>query len=158
MSKSKETLYQELVEQIDAVLAEETDPLIWMATLSCLIRRQLNFFWVGFYVAHGEELRVGPYQGTLGCLRISFSRGVCGAAARTKRTVLVANVHEFPGHIACDGRSQSEIVVPVLDDQNKLRAVLDIDSDRLETFDTVDQEYLERIAASMKGLAWNAPG
>ena len=157
MSKNKETLYQELVEQIDAVLADETDALVWMSTLSCLIRRRMGFFWVGFYVVHGEELRVGPYQGTLGCLRIPFSRGVCGAAARAQQTVRVANVREFPGHIACDSCSQSEIVVPVFDDKERLRAVLDIDSDQPATFDSLDQNYLERIISSMKVLEWNAP-
>ena len=107
-----------------------------------------TFFWTGFYVvdqAKERELVVGPYQGTLGCLRIAFSRGVCGAAAASGQTQLVPDVHAFPGHIACDGRSQSEVVVPVFDASGALIAVLDVDSDRPAAFDEVDVEWLERI-------------
>jgi GAF domain-containing protein len=125
-----------------------------MATVSCLIKQRLNFFWVGFYRMVDGELRIGPYQGTLGCIRIPANKGVCGASASRRQTILVPDVHQFPGHIACDFRSQSEIVVPVFDKEDKVRAVLDIDSDRREDFGPVDQHYLESLAARMKGLEW----
>ncbi len=154
---SKEQKYQNLLREIESVLEGERDPVVWMSTLSCLLRQEMGFFWVGFYRFVGGELLIGPYQGTLGCLRISLDRGVCGAAASQRRTFLVPNVHQFPGHIACDSRSQSEIVIPVLDGKGELKAVLDVDSDRLSDFDSVDQHYLETIVAGMRGLEWNCP-
>ena len=107
-----------------------------------------RFFWTGFYVVDPlkpDELVVGPYNGTLGCLRIPFGKGVCGACAATGETQLVPDVHAFPGHIACDSRSNSEIVVPVRDANGKLVAVLDVDSTEYDAFDKVDQEWLEAI-------------
>jgi GAF domain-containing protein len=107
-----------------------------------------HYFWTGFYVVDPdkrEELVVGPYQGTLGCLRIAFGRGVCGTAARSRQTQVVADVHAFPDHIACDSRTQSEIVVPVVDAQGHLIAVFDVDSDRPAAFDDLDAQWLERI-------------
>ena len=110
------------------------------------------FIWTGFYLVDatkGDELVVGPYQGKLGCLRIAFGRGVCGAAAAERRTQLVEDVHAFPGHIACDGRSNSEIVVPVADADGRLIAVLDIDSDQFAAFDQTDATALERLVKSV---------
>ncbi len=146
--------YHELKRAAAAILNEETDPLAWMATLSCLIRETMGFHWVGFYVVREGELVVGPYQGTLGCLRISFDRGVCGACARRRETVIVPDVHAFPGHIACDSRSRSEIVSPVLDGDGRLRAVLDIDSDQLNSFDEEDRLHLEELLSGMRNLKW----
>ncbi len=151
---NKEDAYRRLKRSVDAVLAGEREPIVWMATLACLIREQMDFFWVGFYIVRDGELAVGPYQGSLGCLRISFDRGVCGACARRKETVIVPDVHAFADHIACDSRSRSEIVVPVLDSAGQLRAVLDIDSDRLAAFDDVDGRHLEDIVSAMRDLPW----
>lgn len=152
----REDLYEELLREAESVLEGEADPVVWMATLSCLIKQKLGFFWVGFYRLVDGHLRIGPYQGTLGCLRIELNKGVCGAAAARRKTVLVSDVHQFPGHIACDANSESEIVVPVFDRENRLRAVLDIDSDKLDDFSPVDQRYLEQLIASMKDAEWTS--
>lgn len=125
-----------------------------MATLACLIREKLQHFWVGFYRVVGDELAIGPYQGTLGCLRISFDRGVCGACATRRETVIVPDVHRFPGHIACDARSKSEIAAPVFDRRGRLRAVLDVDSAELNAFDDCDRQNLEIIVDWMRDLEW----
>ena len=124
-----------------------------MATVACLLDQTFDYyFWTGFYVVDplkDRELVIGPYQGTLGCLRISYDRGVCGAAARTGETQLVEDVHAFPGHIACDSRSESEVVVPVLDKDGVLIAVLDVDSDKPAAFDEIDARALEAIVAQV---------
>jgi L-methionine (R)-S-oxide reductase len=146
-SQVKEAIYRQVKRQVEGILEGENEPVAAMATIACLLHQALStYYWTGFYrvVAPGELL-IGPYQGTLGCLRISFDRGVCGAAARSKQTVIVPDVHEFPGHIACDPRARSEIVVPVFDRRGELIAVLDVDSDQLAAFDKVDQTWLENI-------------
>jgi GAF domain-containing protein len=139
--------YAELLGQVDAVLEGIDDDVAAMATISSLIHNSLGHLWTGFYrvVEPGRLLRIGPYQGTLGCMEIEFGRGVCGTAAQEKRTVIVEDVNAFAGHIACDARSQSEIVVPVFDSARNLLAVLDIDSDQVGTFGDEDREGLERI-------------
>jgi len=151
---SKAELYEDVRKQIRAVIAGETSRTARYATASCLLRETFGdrYFWTGFYLvdeAKGDELVVGPYQGTMGCLRIPFGKGVCGAAAATGETQLVADVHAFPGHIACDSRSNSEIVVPVRDPDGKLAAVLDVDSTEFGAFDTEDQAGLEAICADL---------
>src|SRR5215218_2696509 len=148
----KPDAYAQLHAQTEAVLAGVDDPIAAMATMSALLHHGFGHLWTGFYrvVEPGRLLRVGPYQGTLGCLEIAFGRGVCGAAAASRRTVVVEDVHAFPGHIACDGRSVSEIVVPVFDASGALVAVFDVDSEHRGTFDAADQEGLERL------LAWFA--
>ena len=150
--EEKEALYRTVHEQLEAVLAEEDDLLSAMASTACLLHNAFPYYyWTGFYRRVGEaELRVGPYQGTLGCLRIAFGRGVCGTAALERRTVLVPDVHAFPGHIACDAASASEIVVPVLDADGELVAVLDVDSDLPDAFDETDREALERMVALLR--------
>jgi GAF domain-containing protein len=140
--------------QVRAVLGAERDPVLWMSTLVCLIREEMGFFWVGFYRFVDGELVVGPYQGSLACLRIARGQGVCGACAERKETIIVEDVHRFPGHIACDLRSQSEIVVPVFDENDRLKAVLDIDSVELRSFDETDRRHLEEIVEMMRSLAW----
>jgi len=144
--------YGEVAQDIAAVLEGETNQTARMATVASMLANSFeHYFWTGFYVVDPEkpsELVVGPYQGTLGCLRIAFGRGVCGAAAQTGQTQLVADVHAFPGHIACDGRSQSEIVVPVFDGQGRLIAVFDVDSDQPAAFGIEDQQGLEQILAA----------
>ena len=149
----KAARYAEVETEILAVLDGEPDRVARMATVSSMLADAFpGFFWTGFYVvdpAKGAELVVGPYQGTLGCLRIPFGRGVCGAAAATGRTQIVDDVHAFPGHIACDSRSASEIVVPVIDASGALIAVLDVDATEKAAFDAVDAEWLERLMSKV---------
>ena len=139
--------YRTLETQLESVLAGIDDPIAGMATISALLHNGFGHLWTGFYrvVEPGRLLRVGPYQGTLGCLDIEFGKGVCGTAAARRETVIVADVHAFPGHITCDTRSRSEIVVPVLDGRGDLIAVLDIDSDRPGAFDDADRHGLEGL-------------
>lgn len=143
--------YAEVEEEILAVLEGEPNLTARMATVSSMLADAFPaFFWTGFYVVdpdRPEELVVGPYQGTLGCLRIPFERGVCGAAARARATQVVEDVNAFAGHIACDSRSASEIVVPVLDRAGALIAVLDVDAVTPAAFDAVDAAALERLVA-----------
>jgi L-methionine (R)-S-oxide reductase len=143
----KADAYRELRRHAEAVLAGVDDDICGMATLSCLLHHAFGHLWTGFYrvVQPGKLLRVGPYQGTLGCLEIAFGRGVCGTAAARGETVVVPDVHAFPGHITCDGRSASEIVVPVWGRGAELLAVLDIDSEHRGTFDEVDRRELEAL-------------
>jgi GAF domain-containing protein len=143
----REEAYRQLDEQVRAVLADIDDPIAGMATISALVHHAFAHLWTGFYrvVEPDALLRVGPYQGTLGCLDIAFGRGVCGTSALERRTVIVDDVTAFPGHITCDARSRSEIVVPVMDHAGALIAVFDIDSDAPGAFDERDREGLERI-------------
>lgn len=144
--EQKHEAYQKAMADIDAVLAGESQMILKMATINCVLQEHFPaFFWVGFYCVHNGGLVVGPYQGTLGCLHISFERGICGRAARLQETQIVADVHSDPAHIACDSRTNSEIVVPVFDPEGRLIAVLDIDSTAFATFDAVDQSYLEGL-------------
>jgi GAF domain-containing protein len=148
---AKEERYGEVAAMIEAAIAGEPDLLAGMTTVVCLLHNAFPYyFWTGFYRRVGPtRLLVGPYQGTMGCLEIDFARGVCGAAARERRTQLVADVHAFPGHIACDSASASEIVVPVLDARGELIAVLDVDSTLPAAFDETDQRWLERIVGML---------
>ena len=152
--------YRELDAQLAALLAGERDAIANLANTSALLYAalpQLN--WAGFYLLHPSprdgadggsgELVLGPFQGKPACVRIALGRGVCGTAAATRRTVLVPNVHEFPGHIACDSASNSEIVLPLIADNGELLGVLDLDSPVLERFDAIDQQGLERIVATL---------
>lgn len=146
--------YAALRQEVAAVIAGEANRTARYATAACLIAQAFpdRFFWTGFYLvdeAKHDELIVGPYQGTLGCLRIPFDKGVCGAAAARRETVLVPDVHAFPGHIACDSRSNSEIVVPVFDATGALAAVLDVDSTQFNAFDAIDQAGLEAICRDL---------
>ncbi|HBU62180.1 MAG: diguanylate phosphodiesterase [Oceanicaulis sp.] len=148
--ETKAEAYIRIGKEIAAIVAGETSRTARYATAACLLAHNFGprFFWTGFYVVDPQkpqELVVGPYQGTLGCLRIPFGRGVCGAAAQSGETQLVRDVEAFPGHIACDSRSRSEIVVPVLDADGALAAVLDVDSAELDAFDAEDQAGLEAI-------------
>jgi GAF domain-containing protein len=149
LTGSKAARYAAVGEEIAAVLAGEPNLTARMATVAAMLAASFDhYFWTGFYVVDPEkpdELVVGPYQGTLGCLRIAFGRGVCGTAARSRQTQVVEDVHAFPGHIACDSRSASEIVVPVVDAQGRLIAVFDVDSAQPAAFDRTDAEGLEKI-------------
>ena len=149
-------MYHEVQGQILAVLDGEENLTARMATVACLLAQAFpdRFFWTGFYVVDPvktEELVVGPYQGTLGCLRIAYGRGVCGAAAATGETQVVDDVHALKNHIACDSRSNSEIVVPVFGPDGNLIAVFDIDSIQFGAFDELDKSCLEAIMASVFG-------
>ena len=146
----KAAAYRECYDAIAAVWCDEggatLDDIALMATInSVLAHRFETFFWTGFYRVCGDRLVVGPYIGTVGCLQIEFGRGVCGTAAQRRETIVVPDVNAFPGHIACDPSSKSEIVVPVFGAEGELIAVLDVDSNRLNAFDEEDRAGLERI-------------
>ncbi len=146
----KRAAYEQALQGIYANLEGETDPVLKMATINCLLKTHLPYYyWVGFYLKSGERrLSVGPYQGTLGCLHIDYSRGVCGKAAREERTQIVKDTHALAHgseHIACDPNSRSEIVVPVFNPQRELIAVFDVDSTVEGSFDEIDQYYLKQL-------------
>lgn len=143
---SKEELYATLLPQIESVISNETDSIANMANVAACIKETFGFWWVGFYRVIEGELVLGPFQGPLACTRIRKGKGVCGTAWEKAATIIVPNVDEFPGHIACSSASKSEIVLPVVHD-NCVIAVLDIDSDKLDTFDQTDRYWLEKIAA-----------
>jgi GAF domain-containing protein len=152
----KKQAYDECYDAIAAIWRDEggkaLDDIALMATInSVLANRFKAFFWTGFYRVCDDRLVVGPYIGTVGCLQIEFGRGVCGTAAQRRETIIVDDVNAFPGHIACDPNSKSEIVVPVFDNKGKLIAVLDVDSDRLNAFDDDDRAGLERIVGLIRG-------
>jgi len=151
---AKTARYEEVAKEIASVIAGETSRTARYASAACLLAQAFapRYFWTGFYEVDPQkpdELVVGPYQGTLGCLRIPFARGVCGAAAATGETQLVEDVHAFPGHIACDSRTNSEIVVPVRDASGQILAVLDVDSEQPAAFDEIDKAGLEAICATL---------
>jgi L-methionine (R)-S-oxide reductase len=142
---SREQLYSEITPQIDALIAGERDLIANLANAAAALKEAFGFFWVGFYLAKGGELVLGPFQGPIACTRIAFDQGVCGHAYTTRQTVVVPDVDEFPGHIACSTAAKSEIVVPVFVDDQKVFGVLDVDSDRLNDFSEVDRTGLEGI-------------
>ena len=150
-ASEKAELYTDTRRRIDALLDGKTDWIAAMATVACELHHSFDHYdWTGFYRAVGDrQLLVGPYQGPHGCLHISFDRGVCGAAARTRETQRVPDVTKFPDHIACQSSTQSEIVVPVLTLDEELLAVLDVDSDALGAFDTTDQQHLEALCRDL---------
>jgi GAF domain-containing protein len=141
---SKTGKYQEIYKQIESVVGGETDQIANMANTAALLHEAFGFWWTGFYIVKGGQLVLGPFQGPVACTRIGFGKGVCGASWERRETIVVPDVHEFPGHIACSSLSQSEIVVPMFRD-NEVYAVLDIDSKELSTFDETDKDWLEKI-------------
>lgn len=142
---SKSTAYEELLNEVKSFIQDENDKIACMANVAALIHERFGFWWTGFYRVIGEELVLGPFQGPVACTRIRKGRGVCGTSWNENRTVIVPNVHEFPGHIACSSLSNSEIVVPVFDECGNVTGVLDIDSRDFDTFDETDAEWLEEI-------------
>ena len=142
----KEEKYRELLPKVRALVDGETDRIAKMANVAALLHLEMGFWWTGFYRVEGQELVLGPFQGPVACTRIPFGRGVCGTAWRERKTIVVPDVEQFPGHIACSSESRSEIVVPVWQG-DEIVAVLDIDSRELGTFDETDRHYLEQIAA-----------
>ena len=141
---SKTERYQNLYKQLESLVSGENDQIANMANTAALIHETFGFWWTGFYIVKGEQLVLGPFQGPVACTRIPYGKGVCGTSWQRQETIVVPDVEEFPGHIACSSLSRSEIVVPIFSD-NKVYAVLDIDSKELATFDDIDKEWLERI-------------
>ncbi len=149
MTMEKDEKYRLLTAQVKALVEGEDDEISLMANISAAIHETMGFFWTGFYIVKGNELRLGPFQGPVACMHIPFGRGVCGSAWQRAETIVVPDVEQFPGHIACSSLSRSEIVVPVFDRQHEVKAVLDIDSTNLSTFDETDRRWLEQIVACL---------
>lgn len=143
-------IYSELVPQIEALIAGEDDLVANLANIAAVLKEAFGFFWVGFYLKKGDQLVLGPFQGPLACTRINFGEGVCGHAYSIRETVIVPNVDEFPGHIACSSASRSEIVVPLFDLNGTVFGVLDVDSDQLDDFSDVDEQGLNKIMSLLK--------
>ena len=143
-SANKAEQFQSLIPQIEALLYGEPDVTANLANITAALKEQFKWFWVGFYLVKGDELVLGPFQGPVACTRIALGKGVCGAAWQQAKTLIVADVEAFPGHIACSSLSRSEIVVPIFYN-DKVVAVLDIDSEALSEFDKTDAQYLEQI-------------
>ena len=141
---NKTEKYELLCEQIKALIQNENDIIANMSNIAAVIHETFKFWWTGFYRVINNELVLGPFQGPVACTRIAYAKGVCGTAWKEGKTIVVEDVHEFPGHIACSSASKSEIVVPIIKD-NQVVAVLDIDSEKLATFDNIDKEWLEKI-------------
>ena len=147
---SKKEKYSALLPQVQAVMDSSVDIIANMANMAAMLHETFGFWWTGFYRVIGDELVLGPFQGPLACTRIAYGRGVCGTAWKEQHTIVVPDVEQFPGHIACSSASRSEIVVPVFQN-GKVIAVLDIDSDQLATFDETDKVYLEQMVQCFKG-------
>ena len=141
----KEEKYQLLVSQISSLINGEKDTTAVMSNVAAAIHQTMGFWWTGFYRVIGNELVLGPFQGPVACMHIPYGKGVCGTSWQRAETVIVPDVEQFPGHIACSSESKSEIVVPVFSSNGKVMAVLDIDSEHLATFDDIDRKYLEEI-------------
>lgn len=142
--------YEDLLPQIESLVSGVKYGISSLANVAAIIHRNLNFFWTGFYVVEGDTLLLGPFQGDTACIKIPKGKGVCGTAWALGKTIVVEDVEKFPGHIACSSLSKSEIVVPVFSKTGKITAVLDIDSDKLATFDETDKLYLEKVVAYLK--------
>jgi L-methionine (R)-S-oxide reductase len=150
-SADKQERYRTLIPQIEALVSGEPDLIANLANITAALRQTMNFFWVGFYLVKDNELVLGPFQGPIACTRIHLGKGVCGTAWKEKKTIIVPNVDEFPGHIACSSASKSEIVLPAFK-HDEVVMVLDVDSDVLNDFDTTDAEGLEQIMRIIERL------
>lgn len=144
-SSDKTEKYKTLIPQVEALVKGENDIIANLANIAAALKETFDFFWVGFYIVKGNELVLGPFQGPIACTRIAKGRGVCGAAWEKAGTILVPDVDKFPGHIACNSASRSEIVVPIIRN-GEVAFVLDVDSDQFGNFNSIDEEYLGRIA------------
>lgn len=144
-TKDRKIIYDEIVPQIAALVEGETDLTANLANTAAALKEAFGFFWVGFYLVKENQLVLGPFQGTIACTRIDFDKGVCGHCYMTRETVIVPNVEEFPGHIACSSASKSEIVLPIFDRRGEVFGVLDVDSDQLDDFSKTDAEGLQKI-------------
>jgi L-methionine (R)-S-oxide reductase len=150
-SVDKRERYETLIPQIEALVTGETDQVANFSNIVAALKQTMDFFWVGFYIVKNDQLVLGPFQGPIACTRIDFGKGVCGASWKQKKTILVPNVDEFPGHIACSSASKSEIVLPAFRN-GEVALVLDVDSDKLNDFDSVDQDALEQVMRIIEKL------
>jgi L-methionine (R)-S-oxide reductase len=148
-AQSKEELYKELIPQIKHLIQDEVDSIANLANIAAALKSAFDFFWVGFYLKKESQLVLGPFQGPVACTRINFDKGVCGASFTSKQTIIVPDVDQFPGHIACASASKSEIVVPIFKNDTII-GVLDVDSDHLDHFDQIDEKYLNEICGLLK--------
>ncbi len=146
-TSDRQTIYDEIAPQIEALVTGENDLVANLANITAVLKEAFNFFWVGFYLKKENQLVLNAFQGTLACTRIDFDKGVCGYAYTKRETVIVPNVDEFPGHIACASESKSEIVLPIFDKSGDVFGVLDVDSDKLNDFNEIDAEGLREIVA-----------
>ena len=151
-TKDRVTLFTALMPQIRELLHEEHDPVAAMANVTAALRQTFDWHWIGFYRVMGAELVLGPFQGPVACTRIGFGKGVCGAAWKEEKTIIVPDVETFPGHIACSALSKSEIVIPIRDSDGHIAAVLDIDSTVLNDFSIVDAHALEQLCELLQPL------
>ena len=151
VTQDKTQKYVLVVKQAQALCAGESDLTANLANVTALLKETFAWFWIGFYVVQDSELVLGPFQGPVACTRIQKGKGVCGTAWEKKETILVRDVHQFPGHIACNAASKSEIVVPIIKD-NKVLAVLDVDSDELDSFDEIDAQGLKKLSLFLSSL------
>jgi len=152
MILNKAELYALSLSQIKGITENEPNRIANLVNVVAVLKQNLGYFWIGFYLVDGNELVLGPFQGTPACVRIARGKGVCGTSWQNAETILVPDVHAFPGHIACDANSQSEIVVPIFDKSGEVSMVLDIDHDELNTFDQTDQVYLEELAKYLQAI------
>jgi L-methionine (R)-S-oxide reductase len=150
-SVDKAERYQTLIPQLEALVSGETDLVANLANITAALKQTMNFFWVGFYIVKDNQLVLGPFQGPIACTRINFGKGVCGASWKEKKTIVVPDVDAFPGHIACSSASKSEIVLPAFKN-GEVALVLDVDSDKLNDFDAMDEQALERVMRSIEKL------
>lgn len=156
LSLSKEQKYISLLKQIEALVEGEKDLIANLSNIVAALKFGMNFFWVGFYLVKKDELVLGPFQGPIACTRIKLGKGVCGTSWKNKETILVDNVDEFPGHIACSSLSKSEIVVPILNAYREVVMVLDVDSENIADFDACDKKYLEQLSGMIGKIYLNA--
>lgn len=150
-SEDKGERYSTLVPQIEALVAGESDVVANLSNIAAALKETMNFFWVGFYLVKGDQMVLGPFQGPIACTRIQKGKGVCGTVWEERKTRIVPNVDEFPGHIACSSASKSEIVLPAFKN-NQVALVLDVDSDRLNDFDEIDAQHLERVMRTIEAF------
>lgn len=151
-TSDRSKIYAEIAPQVEALVSGETDLVANLANITAILKEAFGFFWVGFYLKKENQLVLSAFQGTLACTRIDFDKGVCGHAYTSRETVIVPNVEEFPGHIACSSDSKSEIVLPIFDKTGEVFGVLDVDSDKLGDFSEVDAEGLRRIVQIIEDL------
>jgi L-methionine (R)-S-oxide reductase len=150
-STDKKEIYRTLIPQLEALVGDESDLIANLSNITAALKQSMSFFWVGFYLVKNDQLVLGPFQGPIACTRINFGKGVCGTSWKEQKTILVPDVDEFPGHIACSSASKSEIVLPAFKN-GKVALVLDVDSDKLNDFDSTDQQALEKVMRIIERL------
>lgn len=147
--QTKEDKYISLSPQIHSLIEGETDLIANLANVSAALKEAFDFFWIGFYIVKNDQLVLGPFQGPIACTRIGYGKGVCGTSWKESRAIVVGDVNQFPGHIACSSLSQSEIVIPIVKN-NQVVAILDVDSEHLSHFDEIDEKYLSKIVERLR--------